>query len=75
MRRRKVGGRKGMEKEAKENGSVEGGRMEEGDRNEMPHVCICVLIIAYYLQTANMLLVVGIQFLPPYINSCYPGIF
>ena len=41
--------------------------MEEGDGNEMPHVYICVLIIAYYLQTANMLLVVGIQFLPPYI--------
>ena len=36
--------------------------MEEGDRNEMPHVCICILVIAYYLQTANSDRVTGCRY-------------
>ena len=58
-----------MEKEAKENGSVEGGRMEEGDRNEMPHVCICALVFAYYLQTANSDYITGCRYSIPYLHT------
>ena len=47
----------------------EKGRMEEGDRNEMPHVCICALVIAYYLQTANSDCITGCRYSIPYLHT------